>query len=232
MITVYTGLPGSGKTVQIARQAEKLARKNLELLKSTGVARYVRSNLPFSPIFVKKYGEILRPFSDIYDMPKWKECDVVIDELADYFDSHEWERTPREIKAYLRLHRHYKVNIYAVAQDFLTVDKSFRRLCAHLYHIDRIFSYGEPSVYKSKNKKHPFVFSVIREVDPNMWELEKEYYTYIPATSSYELFTKRDFIIYDTFADLPPQPLPPLKLEVRHWYDDQGNIGYTRKRYI
>jgi len=231
MITVYSGLPGSGKTAMLARKASELLKVNARIKADTGHVRPLYSNLPFTPLIVETYGDLIRNFSDIYTMPAWKDCDVCIDELSIYFDSHEWERLSKEIKRYLRLHRHYKVNIWAVAQDFLTVDKSFRRLVKHLYHVDNIFSYGAPTTYNPP-KKHPIALSLCREVDPTMWEMEKEFYKFIPFSSSFEIFRKKDFAIFDTFADLDEQPLPPLRREVRHWYDENGQIGYTRKKYI
>lgn len=227
MITVYTGLPGSGKTVMLARKALALLEQARTLERKHNVIRKVKTNVALSPLIVKEYGKYLEHFTDLYTMHQWKDCDIVIDELAVYFDSHEWERTTQDTKAFLRLHRHYKVNIWGVAQDFLTVDKSFRRLTAHLYHIDRIFAFREPTL-SNPEPKHPFLLSVIREVMPTLWEVEKEYYQYIPATTTYEFFTKKDFSIFDTHADLPPVPLPPLKREIRVCPDD----GYVRKRYI
>jgi len=227
MIVVYTGLPGSGKTVMLARKCQALLERNNRLCETTGVVRKVRTNVSLTPLIVEKFGHLVEPFTDIYTMSQWRDCDVVIDELAVYFDSHEWERLPRAIKGFLRLHRHYRVDIWAVAQDFLTIDKSFRRLTAHLYHVDKIFSRGEPSPFLPP-KKYPFAFSVVREVDPKNWELEKEFYSYIPYTTDYELFTAADFGIFDTHSELPEQPLPPLKKEVRLCPDD----GYKRVRYI
>jgi len=211
----------------LASQALYLLRRNRALERSTGVVRPVRSNLPFSPLIVEEFGHLIAPFTDLYSMPKWRDSDVVIDELSVYFDSHEWERTTQEVKRFLRLHRHYRVNIWGVAQDFLTVDKSFRRLVKRLYHINRIIGTQEPSPYK-KPQKYPFTWSYVRGVDEKTWDEEKENYRYIMGTSSMELFTKKDFQIFDTHADLADLPLPPLKREIRVCPED----GFTRKRYI
>jgi len=231
MIQVYTGLPGSGKTTMLVRKTVQLMEKNLQHYKRTKELRKVYNNLPLTPLIEKRFGPINAKFTDIYQMPTWRNCDIAIDELAVYFDSQEWEKTSMEVKGFLRLHRHYKINIWGVAQDFLTVDKSFRRLCAHLYHIDRIVGFGEPK-FANKGSKHPFVLSKLREVDPLTWEVEKEYYKFIPLSSSYELFTKKDFQNYDTHAELPEQSLPPLKREQRHWYKEDGTIGFTRTKYF
>lgn len=227
MITVYTGLPGSGKTVQLVQKCVDTLQRNATLYKKYNVIRKVYTNLPLSPFIVKKASFLLEQFKDIYSMPQWKDCDIFIDELAVYFDSHDWERLPQEIKAYLRLHRHYKVQITAVAQDFLTVDKSFRRLVNHLYHINRIMGFGEPTLDKP-NPKRPWLFSWYAEVKQEHYEIEKEHYQYIPMTRSYELYRKKNFCLYDTHADLPEQPLPPLRKIVRTCPED----GYKRVRYI
>jgi len=227
MIEVISGQVGSGKTTYLAKVAERLLLRNQRLMKDTGNLRLLRSNVPFSPLIVEKYAGMIEPFADLYSMPRWKDCDIVIDELSIFFDSHEWERTTRDVKAWLRLHRHYHVDIYGATQDFLTVDKSFRRLVKTLRHVERIFSYGEPKL-EGKKKKYPFLMSRIAQVDPSMWEVEKEYYKYIPLTSSIEIFTKKDFSIFDTHADHPEVPLPPLRKEVRVCPED----GFSRTKYI
>lgn len=226
MITVYTGHPGSCKTTYLASVASNLLAKNQALYNAIGVIRPVYSNIKFSPLFEEKYSAILRYYEDIYKLHTFTDCDIIIDELSIYFDAQEWERLPKRVKRYLRLHRHYGVDIYAVAQDFLTIDKTFRRLVKELYLVDRILGTAEPSPYKPPMKR-PFVFSAIRSVETNKWELEKEHYTFQTPTT-YRLFTKKDFAIFNTREELPEQALPPLIKQTRVCLED----GHTVTKYI
>jgi len=228
MIICDTGLPGSGKTTKLAEMMLYRLKDAKKIEKRTGFIRQVRTNIRLSPLIEKEYGRYIAYFDDIYTMPQWKDCDIFIDELSTYFDSQEWEKLPRGIKKYLRLHRHYNVNIYGIAQDFKTIDNSFRRLTSNLYFMLRVFGTKEPSKYE-KPPTYPFIFTIQYEVDKKFWELEKEMYQYIG--SEWHFFTRSVFKIFDTTQELPEQIPPPLNREVRHWYNENKEIGYTRTRY-
>lgn len=230
MIVVYTGLPGSGKTARLAL----MALKRLQYARSVsrnGHVRRVYSNIKFAPHIEERYAQHIHYFDDIYDMPNWKDCDIIIDELAIYFDSREWENLPRSIKRYLRLHRHYGVNIYGAAQDFLTVDNAVRRLCAHLFHLNKKLSSAEPSPYH-RNTKFPFCISTSNEVLPSLWGVEKEHYEYTGFPSFY-FFTRKHFSVFNTREELPEQPPAP---RVKHYVDIiyQGGprAGQRDQKYI
>jgi len=223
-IICYTGLPGSGKTTAIAKTALQCLKRDEKIYKKTGKIRKLYTNIKFSREIETLYAEYIEYFNDIYKMPEWKQCDIFIDELSTYFDAHEWEALPKQIKRYLKLHRHYNVMIYGVAQDFLTIDKSFRRLTAELINVQRLIGSKEPSPYDPP-AKYPFLISLNRTVDIKFWEFEKEMYQYI--SSEYEIYTKSDFSIFDTTQELPDQPPPPLKKEIRICPED----GFRRVRY-
>jgi len=230
MIRIYTGLPGSGKTTKLASIALMKLKESRKIEQNTGFHRSLRTNIKFSPEIELQYADLIEYFVDIYDMPTWKDCDIIIDEISTYFDSQEWEHLPRQIKRYLKLHRHYRVNIYGIAQDFLTVDKNFRRLTSQLFLMLRVFGTAEPMPFE-KQKKYPFVFSIQYEVDKKFWELEKEMYQYIG--SEWHLFTPGTFKIFDTSQEIPEQVPPPLRRIQRHWTNPiTGKIEYTQTRYI
>lgn len=228
MITVYTGLPGSGKTTRLARTLYQTLMQNKRDFDKYQILRPIYTNIKLMPHVEDRFSDFINYFTDIYQLPNWRQCDIFIDELAVYFDAHDWERLPNNIKAYLRLHRHYNVNIYAVAQDFLTIDRSFRRLVKELYAMDRICGTREPSLIRPV--KRPFIFSLQRLVDPKHYELEKEHYQYLQTW--YNLFTKKDFSIFDTTQDLPEQPLPPLRKRVRIFPGDDETKPFKQVKYI
>lgn len=235
MISMYTGLPGSGKTTQLACIAlEKL--HGFKKLKKVGIKPRLFSNIKFSPEIEKEFGvvggvegkggcEYINYFSDIYEMPTWTDSEIFIDESAVYFDSRLWDTLPREIRRFLFTHRHLGTNLHMIAQDFSTIDNSFRRLTAKLFMVRKILSSREPSPLK-KPLRFPYNFCTINSVKKEHWQLEKEHYSY--DHTALRLFTRKHFAIFDTRQSLPDQKLPPLRKEVRVCLED----GYKRTRYI
>jgi hypothetical protein len=208
MITVYSGLPGSGKSTQLARVGLNLLKRNVKLYSKTGIKRKVCSNIKFSSLIEKEFKSFIHYWSDINEIVTFESADILIDEIAIYFDAQSWADTSMDVKRFLRLHRHYEVDIYGVAQDFDTVDISFRRLTRHLWHIHRIFGTAEPSKMRPASKR-PFVISLFRLVDKKDYEKKKEEYTYI--SSEWNLFTKRDFDVFNTHEKFTVNTTLPLR---------------------
>lgn len=223
-IRMYSGLPGSGKTTKLAQIAlEKL--EQYPKLEKQGELRTLRSNIKFSDEIENKYLKYIEYFEDIYDMPNWHDSDIFIDEAAVYFDSRSWEMMPKGIRRFLFTHRHLGCELYMIAQDFTTIDNSFRRLTANLYYVHKILSTREPS-YHGKPIKRPFNLARIGTVKKAYWHMEKEHYQY--EQQQLTLFTRKHFAIFDTRQSLPEQDLPPLIKQVRVCPED----GYTRTKYI
>jgi len=208
MIIVYSGLPGSGKSTCLAEMGFHLLLRNRRMFKKTGHIRKVCSNIKFSPSIESRFSDFIYYWKEATEVPTFRDCDVLIDELAIYFDAQNWADTSMELKRYLRLHRHYNVNIYGVAQDFDTVDIAFRRLTATLYTVTRIIGTREPSVVYQP--KYPFLVSLVREVDRRDFEKKKEEYRYV-SFSLPTLFTKEDFDVFDTHEVLSVSNVIPMK---------------------
>jgi len=151
--------------------------------------------------------------------------EIFIDEAAVYFDSRLLETIPKEIRRFLFTHRHLGTNLYMIAQDFNTIDNSFRRLTEHLFYVRKLISTREPSPLR-KPLKRPFSACTIHSVAKTHWHLEKEHYLF--ESTQVELFFKKHFDIFDTRQELPTQPLPPLRKQVRICPED----GYKQVRYI
>jgi len=227
-IYAYTGLPGACKTTRLAQLLLAKLEVAQHIYNKTGFIRKVYTNIKLSPLIEKRYGTFIEYFIDVHDMVQWRQCDIFIDELSTYFDSQEWEKLPSGIKRYLKLHRHYNVMIYGIAQDFLTIDKNFRRLTKEMFYLHRVIGTKEPQPHEPA-PKHPIVFTIQYSVDKKFWEFEKEGYKYL--NSQWHFFTKKDFQIFDTTQELPEPPTRPLKRVQRHWYNN-GKIEYTQTRYI
>lgn len=200
MIEVYTGEPGACKTTALARKAKQCLIFNEKTHLATGYKKKVLSNIRFSSTLYERYLPYIEYFDDLEDVDSMRDCDIFIDEVSLYFDAHNWEALPRRVKKFLRLHRHYGVNIYGASQDFKTVDPSFRRLVAkgHLYYFDRIIGTEEPNPAKPP-QTFPYVLSVRRTVKIKDYDAEAIEYRYTGFKPF--LFTNKDFSIFDTHQE-------------------------------
>jgi hypothetical protein len=233
MIEMYTGLPGHGKTTKIAQ----IAYDKLRFFESNQLYNHrIFSNIKFSEHIEQRFGvfgqiegkngaQFINYFEDIYSMPSWTDSEIFIDEAAVYFDSRLWESLPKEIRRFLFTHRHLGTNLHMIAQDFTTIDNSFRRLTENLYFVRKLLSSREPSPLLPP-LKYPYNFCTINTVPRSHWHLEKDHYIFESTTM--QLFTRKHFAIFDTRQSLPEQPLPPLRKEVRICPED----GYQKIRYI
>jgi hypothetical protein len=233
MISMYTGLPGHGKTTKLAQIAydkllffEKQKLPNFRVFSNIKFSKHIESRFGVKNSVEGKNGQqLIHYFEDIYDMPNWHDSEIFIDEAAVYFDSRLWESLPKEIRRFLFTHRHLGTNLHMIAQDFTTIDNSFRRLTENLYFVRKLLSSREPSPLLPP-QKYPFNFCTVHSVPRSHWHLEKDHYIF--DTTSPHLFTKKHFAIFDTRQSLPEQPLPPLRKEVRICPED----GYQKVRYI
>lgn len=230
MIKVYTGLPGSGKNTVLSDIAFQRIKATKALHKRTGYRRHVYLDFKLDTNLLAPYEGYFSYFNGTNEMETWKDADIFFGEIALDFDAHNWESTPRSIKKYLRLHRHYRVNIWSASQDFTTVDISFRRLTNQLYLMHRLIGSREPDpalIDEKKSKRKPlrFLLTLERAVDRALWGVEKEHYEFIGTTPRF--FWGKDFDLFDTHEDIPEKATAPLRKEVRVCPVD----GYTRTRY-
>lgn len=213
MIIVYGGLPASGKSTMLARIGLEKLKQNEKIYKKTGLIRHVASNIRFSTAIEKKYGNFIKYWLEPEELITFEDCDILIDEIAIYFDAQNWADTTMDVKRFLRLHRHYGVNIYGVAQDFDTIDVSFRRLTNNLYMLYRVTGTAEPSKYR-KPSKFPWVFSFIRTVERKDFMKPKEEYRFMGF--DWTLFTRKDFQVFDTREKFALSNIVPLKHIIKH----------------
>jgi hypothetical protein len=229
-ITAFTGAPGHGKTTALASEALQLLQRNNRYYDEQNPenTRILYSNIKFNSEIEEKYSHLIIYFSDIIEMPTWKKCDIIIDELSLYFDSHDWATIPRQMKRYLRMHRHYEVDIYGAAQDFMTVDPSLRRLTTRLINTEKtILATREPQSFRPP-AKYPFAVCRLGIVKPSHRELERHHYEYEQKWT--EIYTRKHFKIFDTKEELPPIDLPPKYKRPQnvHYVEDEKIVKTTK----
>ena len=150
MIFLYSGTPGSGKSLHVAERLYHLLRAgrptvcNFEInLKRIPPKRrelfHYKSNIEITP-------EYLIEFSQKYFKgKKVKEGSLllVIDECQLMFNAREWSKVGRDKwLSFFTLHRHYGYDIILVAQFDRMIDRQIRSLIEYEYIHRKVSNYG------------------------------------------------------------------------------------------
>lgn len=147
MIELYTGTPGSGKSLHAAHEIRMALTKprgadqpvianfdvNLTDVKRPNAFHYV-PNEELTPDFITSFADdfwsnVDRPFEEDYIL-------VVLDEVQLIFNSRDWQSKGRQGRndsrmdwlAFLSQHRKYGIKVILIAQSAKMIDNQFRML--------------------------------------------------------------------------------------------------------
>lgn len=222
MIGIFTGLPGSGKSYKLGQvvcdllwRNQKAFRKNEKRLckehdcdpapeathkHSPPPKRMLYTNLQLAPAVEEEYAGFITYWSELRQLTPLRDVDVVIDEVATYFDARLWETLSLEMRRWLAQHRKFGIEIYGTAQDFAQCDKAFRRLTSDLLYLTKIIGSRDISATKEP-PKYIWGVSLVRTLDPTQYDEQKSKFqaTGIP---SFMLITRQGTEIFDTRAEV------------------------------
>jgi len=220
MITIFEGLPGSGKSVTTAKYAIKILYRNLDWYRKSGTVRKIYSNIKFNDETVEQIidtypetsgianDEFVRYWEDPFELVSLRDCDVVWDEVATHLDSTQWANVPLELKRWLQQHRKFGIQIWGNTQVFPQIDISMRRLTSEVITLWKPFGSRDPSPTTPPVTR---VWGLIigRSVDPQTYdENNKVFNDYIPSfTWISEVLTS----FFDTRQEINMGKYPPLK---------------------
>lgn len=222
MIVVFTGLPGSGKSLKLADtlvnilyRNRKIYDKNVKLheagkLDEVPPRRILWTNLKFAQKVLDEFPEYIREWTDLRQLTVLRDCDVAIDEIATYFDARLWETLSLEMRRWLSQHRKFGIDIYGTAQDFAQTDKSFRRLTSHLFLLRKIVGSADISPTRP-DPKYIWGISVVRELDPTVYDEQKSKFGGQGMIPSLMWITRAATEIFDTRAEVKMSSALPLK---------------------
>lgn len=214
MITVITGLTGSGKTWFMSRLA----------LKSQKLGENIYSNVSFS--FPNNNENVMRwhNLSETFNLTNGT---IVIDEGQKLFDARNWMFLPNAFADKIVSHRHQDLNILTTTQDFGQIDVRVRNNVHELYNCQKMFRFP-----KSDRKKPLLQISRITKKERSFddvqgikWSVVGTRYVWI---SKY--FTKE---IYNTNANIDLSHfLCQIKREKKKWLIvlQSRNLVASRKR--
>jgi len=212
MKIIYSGLESSGKSYKLACLAADIAVRNSKWKKETGITRPLATNLKFSQEFTNYCTQELEIpilyWENLDDLISLDNCDVFIDEVGNYFDSRMWADLSLDVRRWLTQGAKSGVELYGSAQDFAQVDKSFRRLVNHLFHITKIVGSRRPSATKPPVNRIWGLCSM-RELDAQNYSEEKKAFDKTQLIPSFFLLERKYCELFDTGQKIK-RSKPPL----------------------
>lgn len=209
MITIYTGIPGSGKSLKSAQKALELLHRNKRWAKKGNPVRQVLSNIKLNPEIEEEYKEHIRYWEDPSDLIKTKDADVIWDEIATHLDSTQWANVPLELKRWLQQHRKLGVDIYGNTQDFAMVDISMRRMTEQLFYMKKLIGSRDKSA-TTPEVKRIWGIIMVRELDPRAYKEDSKENRGVGLPRF--IWISRELIeVFDTGQEIKAGKYPPLK---------------------
>jgi len=221
MIVVFTGLPGSGKSLKLADTLIRVLYRNKHyyekqmkkfdkgLLEVEPVKRRLFTNLQFTAPVHDEFPGYIEYWKDLRQLTPLRDVDVAIDEIATYFDARLWETLSLEMRRWLAQHRKFGIEIYGTAQDFAQTDKAFRRLTSNLLYLRKLIGSSDLSPTRPPPKRI-WGLVVVRELDPTVYDEQKSKFQ-SEGMPSFMLITRQMTEVFDTRAEVKLSSALPLK---------------------
>jgi len=215
MKIIFSGLESSGKSLRLAMMAERLVNRNSHWFDRTGIKRSIVSNLPFSEPFrlwADKVNVPIKYWKHLHELVHFDNCDVICDEVGNYFDSRMWQDLSLDVRVWLSQGAKAGIEFYGSAQDFAQVDKAFRRLTNGLLEITKFIGSPRPAATRPP-VKHIWGICVMRELDPRAYSEDKKKFASALALPKFFLIQRKYCEIFDTNMKLARGTHPPLRHE-------------------
>jgi len=213
--TIYSGLEGEGKSLKLAMVAHKLALRNARWKKESGITRSIASNLYFSEAFSDyvqhELGIPIVYWENLDQLIALEQCDVLIDEVGNYFDSRGWQDLSLDVRRWLTQGSKMGIELYGTAQDFAQVDKAFRRLVNNLVHIRKIMGSPRPSATRPPVTKIWGV-CLTTDLNPQTYNEAKDKFEGLDIMSLRFFWIRKEYCeIFDTTQKIKRSKPPVLR---------------------
>jgi len=230
MKVIYSGLESSGKSLQLAIVVPELVKRNAKWYakqqreydkdpegfkerykREIPQVRPIVSNLRFSAEFeywaYDTMGVPIVYWTNLDELIKWTNADIIMDEVGNFFDSRLWESLSLDCRMWLSQGAKCGIELYGTAQDFAQVDKAFRRLVNRLYLIRKVCGSRRPAATMPPVR---FIWGIClkSELDPNSYDEDKKKFKGALLPSWFYI-RKANCEIFDTTARIPrSKPMP------------------------
>jgi len=228
MIVIFTGLPGSGKSYKLGRTAVDLLYRNRRSHQKYGTKRVLWTNLALGQKIEAEFPGYYQYWTDLRQLTSLRDVDVLIDEVATYFDARLWETLSLEMRRWLAQHRKFGIEIYGTSQDFAQVDKAFRRLTSDLLYLTKIIGSRDISATKPAPR---FVWGValVRELDPTKYDEQKSKFA-ASGLPRFMLISRAGTEVFDTRAEVRLSSALPLKHLVKAC--EESSCGFHKVVHV
>lgn len=227
MKVIFSGLESSGKSLALAEEVDSIISRNGRWFKKTNVKRPIVSNLKFSVHVEERASDLNVPilyWENLEELVQYADCDVIIDEIGNYFDSRKWADLPISIRKWLSQGAKTGIEMYGTAQDFAQVDKAFRRLTTDLYHITKIMGSRRPTPTKPPVRS---IWGVCMKQTLNPRAYKEDDQKFDTSGFPWFFFIRKKYCdMYDTRQKIEVGNLPPLRHVVQyceHFESDDPN---------
>lgn len=198
-VSLYFGLPRTGKTTLLAKMAVKEAKRY----------EHVYTNVHLTDV----------PENVVYIENEWigkyqlENCLILIDEATLFADNRDYKNFSKDLVKFFMLHGHYHCTIRLFAQTYNGVDKKIRTLCELVYYMYKPFLTGH---WVTKYYRIPYGI-VIPDKHKNkqmtgntLGEIEEGYCkpSLLERLFAHKLYRKRWYKHFNSWEapELPPLP--------------------------
>lgn len=195
MIYLYSGTPGSGKSLHCARTVYYTLLRNKPVISNFDInKKFVRNGDKF---IYKDNDELTPEFLINYSRSYFEKRSVkegelllIIDECQMMFNARDWSKSNRDgWNKFFQVHRHYGYDIILIAQFDRMIDRQIRSLIEYEYIHRKLTNYGWRGILLSCLMLSPRLF-----VSVKMWYPMRE-----KIGSEFFKAKKRYYRLYDTF---------------------------------
>ncbi len=196
MISLYSGTPGSGKSLYCAYEVIRSLKQGKSVIANfpidLGYFRKGKKNMQKGDFIYKTNQELTVRFLKDYARDNHKrgkdgQTLIVIDECACMFNSRAWDREDRpEWITFFQQHRKLGYNIILISQNDRLIDRQIRAFIE--------------TEYKHRNIRNYKLFGLILSLITGGLFVRVEYWygTRLKCSSQYFLLNKKKAAIYDT----------------------------------
>jgi len=189
MISLVTGLPGSGKTYYLTQQAQEALERHRKV--------YINYKLNVGP----EQEHLVEYFHSVEDIVEAKDGLIIMDEAHIYFNARKWDSLPPAFQYKLQQHRKHGLDILGAVQNEARIDVIFRELVASWKRCTKIIGSGEGA-------KKPWGLIIVKEFSPEDMKKDRPRLAWVELS----VIRKKTAHFYDTNASIPIPEVKDVKM--------------------